>query len=184
MEAAPDIDWQSMIELFIMSWAVGCTAILDGIAQRTRSAPGADKVEPLTWALYQMGRQENASAHVLAIQHFQAIGRKVARFFTEYDVWLTSVLAEPPVRLGAFSGTPEDPLRGLYPAAEFSPFTPLANITGQPAMSVPLYWNTEGLPIGAHFMARFGDEATLFRLAAELERARPRAARIPAMALR
>ena len=59
------------------------------------------------------------------------------------------------------------------------PFTPLQNATGQPGMSVPLYWNNEGLPIGVHFAARFGDEATLFRLAAQLEEARPWASKRP-----
>jgi Asp-tRNA(Asn)/Glu-tRNA(Gln) amidotransferase A subunit family amidase len=58
-------------------------------------------------------------------------------------------------------------------AVQFVPFTPLFNATGQPAMSVPLYWNADGLPIGTHFVGRFGDEATLFRLASQLESARP-----------
>jgi Asp-tRNA(Asn)/Glu-tRNA(Gln) amidotransferase A subunit family amidase len=70
-------------------------------------------------------------------------------------------------------------MQGFDRAADFCPFTPIANFTGMPAMSVPLYWNGEGLPVGVHFMGRFGDEATLFRLAAQLEEARPWSNRRP-----
>ena len=70
-------------------------------------------------------------------------------------------------------------MKGMRRAAEFAPFTPICNITGQPSMSVPLFWNKEGLPIGSHFVGRFGDEATLFRLAAQLEEARPWAEKRP-----
>jgi amidase len=97
----------------------------------------------------------------------------------KYDLWLTPTLGEPPVPLGSFEPTPDNPRAGFDRAAEFVPFTPLQNVTGQPAMSVPLYWNEAGLPIGTHFVARFGDEATLFRLAGQLEEARPWAHRRP-----
>jgi amidase len=70
-------------------------------------------------------------------------------------------------------------MAGMRRAGHFAPFTPIVNATGQPAMSVPLYWNAEGLPIGTHFIARYGDEAMLFRLAAQLESARPWAGRHP-----
>ena len=70
-------------------------------------------------------------------------------------------------------------MKGFFRAGEICPFTPICNATGQPAMSVPLYWTADGLPIGSHFVARFGDEATLFRLAAQLEAARPWASRRP-----
>jgi amidase len=88
-------------------------------------------------------------------------------------------LAEPPLPLGSFDPEPDNPLHGLQRAAEFVPFTPLANVTGQPAMSVPLFWSAEELPIGTQFVGRFGDEATLFRLASQLEVARPWAKRQP-----
>jgi amidase len=107
------------------------------------------------------------------------VARDIARFFLKYDVWITPTLSEPPVPLGTFDSPPEDPLRGLRRAEAFAPFTPVCNATGQPAMSVPLYWNADGLPVGVHFIGRFGDEATLFRLAAQLESARPWAGRRP-----
>ncbi len=93
-------------------------------------------------------------------------------------MWLTPTLAEPPPPLGSFESA-DDPLYGLSRSAAFVPFTPIVNATGQPAMSVPLFWNGEGLPIGTHWVGRFGEEATLFRLAAQLEAARPWAARWP-----
>jgi amidase len=116
---------------------------------------------------------------VQAVQQGQRLARDVAGFFSTHDVLLTPTLAEPPVPLGTFDSPAEDPLRGFQRAAEFAPFTPAFNITGQPAMSVPLHWNAEGLPVGAHFVGRFGDEATLIRLASQLETARPWAHRRP-----
>ena len=101
------------------------------------------------------------------------MGRAVGAFHQDIDVWLTPTLSSPPVALGWIDMPPEDPLRGYRRDAEFCSFTPLANVTGQPAMSLPLVWNEDGLPIGVHFTARTGDEATLFRLAAQLEEARP-----------
>ncbi len=95
---------------------------------------------------------------------------------------LTPTLAEPPPPLGTFDAAPDDPMRGLQRAIDFVPFTPLANVTGQPAASLPLHWNGAGLPIGVHAFGRFGDEATLLRLAAQLERARPWAGRRPPVA--
>jgi amidase len=109
----------------------------------------------------------------------QQISRKVAQFFERYDIWLTPTLAEPPLPLGSFDAAPDNLMKGFHRAIDYVPFTPIANATGQPAMSVPLYWNKEGLPVGMHFLGRFGDEGTLFRLAAQLEAARPWAHRRP-----
>jgi amidase len=120
-----------------------------------------------------MGRQQTGSSYLLALQWLQKTSRDVAGFMEDYDVWLTPTLGEPPLKLGSFDATPENPMAGMRKAAEFVPFTPICNITGQPAMSVPLFRSDEGLPIGTHFVGRFGDEATLFRLAAQLEAARP-----------
>jgi amidase len=107
------------------------------------------------------------------------VSRDIARFLVNFDVWLTPTLGEPPVPLGTFDSPPENALMGWMRAAAFMPFTPICNITGQPGMSVPLFWNADGLPVGTHFIGRFGDEATLFRLAAQLEAARPWADRRP-----
>jgi Asp-tRNA(Asn)/Glu-tRNA(Gln) amidotransferase A subunit family amidase len=100
----------------------------------------------------------------------------MAKFMQKYDVILNPTLAKPPVKLGVLSLS-QDIKTYAKNNAEFYPFTALFNITGQPSMSVPLHWSSEGLPIGVMFSARFGDEATLFRLAAQLEKAKPWAKR-------
>lgn len=102
-----------------------------------------------------------------------------APFFERYDVLITPALASPPVPHGTITPTLPDPDEYLRRFFAFIPFTPIANVTGNPAMSVPLHWNEAGLPIGAHFVGRFGDEATLLRLAGQLEEARPWAHRRP-----
>jgi len=142
-----------------------------------------EQVEPLSWALYELAGNIDSTDYVLAIQLVQRITRLVAHFFVDFDLFLTPVLREPPVPLGTFNSSPENPFQGMIRAGEFVFSTPLANFTGQPAMSVPLYWNDNGLPIGVHFLGRFGDEATLFRLASQLEAARPWDGRRPPLSV-
>lgn len=178
-EASPHFERELVNQAFMSVWAAGVAANLEGISRMTGKAVSTDQVEPLTWALYEMGLQVKASDYLLSLNVFQSLGRKMDRFMCDYDVWLTPTLGEPPVPLGTFDSPPDNPLQGFLRSAQFVPFTPFANATGQPAMSVPLSWNDEGLPIGTHFVGRFGDEATLFRLAAQLEQARPWAKRRP-----
>jgi amidase len=178
-EAAPAVDGQPWAKAFTALWAAGAAARVEGWGLRTGRAPTADSFEPLTWALVERGRQINAGTYLLTLQQIQTGALEVMRFFRRYDLWLTPTLAEPPLPLGTLDPTPEDPMRGFYRAMDFVPFTPIANVTGQPAMSVPLFWNGDGLPVGCHFVARYGDEATLLRLAAQLETARPWADRRP-----
>lgn len=179
VEAAPTVDAGPLTQAFLTVWAAGVAEMVEATAVMTGRPPTAEMFEPLTWALSEMGRRATAPQYLMAAHTLQRVARDVARFFVDHDVWLTPTLAEPPVPLGTFEGPPDQPLAALGRAIAFVPFTPIANVTGQPAMSVPLYWNPDGLPIGSHFVARFGDEATLFRLAAQLEGARPWAARRP-----
>ena len=179
VEGAPAIDGELFSRGFITLWSSGCAWTIEDWARRIGRAPAPEHFEPLTWALAEMGRAQGAAAYLLALQDLQRVAREVARFFARHDCWLTPTVAEPPLPLGAFDATPDDPIHGLRRSAAFVPFTPIANVTGQPAMSVPLAWTAEGLPVGVHFVGRFGDEATLFRLAAQLEAARPWAQRRP-----
>ena len=178
-EASPTLDGKFLGRAFTTLWSAETAYTVQGLALAMRKDPTPDEFEPGTWALYQMGLRQTASTYLLTVQALQKISRDVARFFVKYDVWLTPTLAEPPVPLGSFESPPDDPMAGMRRSGQFSPFTAICNITGQPAMSVPLHWSAEGLPIGTHFIGRFGDEATLFRLAAQLEAARPWASRRP-----
>lgn len=178
-EAAPSIDGEKFVNAFLRVWAVGCARGMEGNAIMLGRKPVREEFEEGTWALAEQGRQVSAATYLLTVTLLQRIARQIARFFVSHDVWLTPTLADPPLPLGSFDSPPGDPLYCLRRAVEFVPFTPVCNVTGQPAMSVPLQWNADGLPVGVHFAGRFGDEATLFRLAAQLEAARPWAARRP-----
>ena len=141
--------------------------------------PRTDELEPTVVSRVAAGEAMTGSEYVTAVQTLQKVGREVAEFFETYDVYVTPTVATPPVPVGTFDMSDPDVDRFRDRLAEFSPFTALFNITGQPAMSVPLWWTDDGLPIGTHVAGRYGDEATLFRLAGQLELARPWSGRRP-----
>jgi len=175
----PPINAEMLEEAFLTIWAAGVPWGIEGIGRLTGRQASPEKFEPLTWALYEQGKRTAAGDYLLAVTALQQMSRTVAHFFERYDVWLSPTLGSPPPKLGHFDATPDNPMVGLDRAIEYVPFTPLQNATGQPGMSVPLFWNSEGLPVGVHFAARFGEEDTLFRLAAQLEEACPWANKRP-----
>ncbi len=179
VEAGPPIDGESLWRWFTTALSAGLAWALDDWSRRTGRELDQGLFEPFVWSLSKRGRQVSAPEYLLIMQDLQSLSRDVARFFVDYDLLLTPTLGEPPVPLGTFSFESGDPFELRRRIAAFSPFTYMTNVTGQPAMSVPLFWNDAGLPVGAHFAARFGDEAALFRLAAQLEEARPWAGRRP-----
>lgn len=179
VEAAPAIDGERLFRSFTGVLAAGFSWGIDDWHRRTGRAPGPDLFEPFVWAFTGRGREVSAPEYLAMVQDLQLISRDIGRFFTSHDVWLTPTLGEPPVPLGTFRYEGGDPFAVRRRMAAFTPFTYVANVTGQPAMSVPLGETAAGLPLGTHWVGRFGDEATLFRLAAQLEAARPWAARRP-----
>ncbi len=178
-EVAIDFDVEQIVQSFMAVYAAGNAWAIDANAFMTGLTPTEEKFEPLTWALYQMGCQLNAPTYLLAVTALQMATRQIAALFMPYDAVLTPTITEPPAPLGTFDSPPDNPLYGLMRAAAYVPFTTIGNFTGLPAMSMPLCWNDDDLPIGTMFYGRFGDEATLFRLAAQLEEARPWAGRRP-----
>ena len=110
---------------------------------------------------------------------FRQSVEKIGQFFEGFDVLLTPTLAKAPVALGELKQDAQNPLAPFQKASDFAPFTALFNVTGQPAASVPLYWTESGLPLGTQIVGKFGDEATLFRLAAQFEQERPWQDKLP-----
>jgi amidase len=142
--------------------------------------PEPGQLEPATWVMRDAGLAVPAAAYLQAVEALQRFGRRFAALFAHADLWLTPTLSAPPPPIGAMASTPDDPVGGLVRGGETIRYAGVvANITGNPAMSVPLTTGADGLPVGMHFVAPFGDEATLFRLAGQLEAAQPWSARWP-----
>lgn len=179
VEAAPKIDADAFTGHFINVWAGGNAWTMGDWEERVGRQATPDDVEPLTWALVELGRSIGAGQYLKSVQELQKASRRIGDFLADYDVVLSPTLGEPPVPLGTFDSPPDQPLYGIQRAATFVPFTPVFNVTGQPAISLPLHWNDEGLPIGVQFAARLGDEETLLSLAGQLEEAAPWAGRVP-----
>ncbi len=152
-------------------------------SQRVGTTITAADVETTTWALAEVGSGLHAADYIETVAWMQGYSRRMAAWWEQgFDLLLTPTLAEPPPRLGEFTPPPEDPLHALVRATPLIIFTAPFNVTGQPAMSVPLWWSAGGLPIGVQLAAAYGREDVLFRLAAQLETARPWAARRPPIA--
>jgi amidase len=179
-EAMPDLDGAAVMRDFAANWIGLQGWAIDDWSQRMGRPPVRDAFEPATWATYQASRRQTGADYLRAVQNLQAVSRTVAAFMTGYDVWLTPTLAVPPLPLGAFSYAPETRTAFLENIAASVGFTEICNITGQPALSLPLHVSAAGLPIGVQLIGRYGDEVTLLRLAAALEAAEPWAARRPA----
>lgn len=189
-----DVDRESFNTAFLTVVSVETAAELDVAAKVLRRKIHRTDVEVATWALSLIGRSVSGPEYSNAVRYLQQTGRRIGEFFERYPVHLSPVVAGPPFPHGALQPPASEmtamsilgalraskvmkAMGALERAAgtvfEWMSYTPIANATGQPAMSVPLSWNDAGLPIGVHFTGRYADEATLFRLAAELEIAAP-----------
>ena len=132
-----------------------------------------DDVERITWERVQEARAFSAADYARAVHTVHRTGRAVARFLERYDALITPTMAKPPHPLGVLSLSNPDSAAFLAARTASVGFTALFNSSGHPAMSVPLAMSKNGLPLGVQFVGRFGDEATLFRLASQLEAAQP-----------
>lgn len=178
--AAPVLDAGPLWAAFGLTSSVGVALKVTRREETLGRAATADELEPITRRTVESGRAASGVEHARARDTLHAASRVLGRFMREYDVILSPTMAQVPPTLGTLSlSQPYEDFIG--PASASSVFTALFNMTGQPAMSVPLHWTASGLPVGVMFAGRFGDEATLFRLATQLERARPWMERTPSL---
>jgi len=193
-EARPELDGLALANSYVAMYFGEIAADLDEfesiLGRKVRQAD----VEDQTWTLGLLGRTMSSAYFVKSLREWDRVAREMGRFHQKYDLYLTPTLASPPVKIGEMQLKPAERIAmkvvntfglgrllkasGLIEkiaADSFSkvPFTQLANFTGQPAMSVPMHWTEDDLPCGVQFIAPLGDEATLFRLAAQLEREKP-----------
>jgi amidase len=170
-EAAPEFDADEVERGFL---AVFYANTMANVARATGGPlPDGELIEPLTRAAAERGQAMGAADYILHLQRLHRQARRIAQFFERYDMWLTPTLAMPPRPLGYFDTDTDDVDSWMARLIAFTPFTFLFNVTGQPAMSVPLMLSSGGLPLGCHFAARYGHEGLLFRVAAQLEMAAP-----------
>ena len=172
-EAQPQIEQESFVGAFTTLWFAGIAFAVELMSMQLGRPPQAGELEGLTQAVRERGLAVSAVEFQLSEFVLQQTGREMARFHQRYDCWLTPTLATPPIRNGIVDVQEQDLQKAYAPIVDYSPFTALHNASGQPAISLPLHWNAEGLPIGLMLSAAFGDEALLFRLAGQLEQASP-----------
>jgi amidase len=179
-EADPELDMVALRPLNARISAANTARSCNMRWKALRRDPNPDDVEAVTWAVYQRGMKVSGVEYIEAIAAAHAAGRKMGKFLTSYDIILSTTLAGPPPKLGYFDQN-GDVQTFAERVTEYLSVTPLHNATGTPAMSVPLHWTADGLPVGVHFAGRYGEEATLLALAAQLETTQPWFDRVPAL---
>ena len=169
------LSWPAITDDFVTARSaivpVQIVVTVDDFLAKTSRSLGPDDLEPMTRMLVDHARATPATTYVAAVQAMHRLGRTMGLLFEDIDALVTPTMAAPPGPLGALGADDMD--RFIQTSGSMTAFTYLVNLTGQPAMTVPLDRSPSGLPIGSQVIGRFGDEATLFQLAGQLERAHP-----------
>ena len=183
VEAAPPWSNQEILPEFTRAFGpmVSMTTVVGGQLQGREPTP--DDVEPLTWTMYEHARAQSTLDFLAAEGRIKALARKVVGYLADYDLILTPALAKPPIPIGEVHGRGPDPWDHYRRSGHFTPYTAIFNVTGLPAISLPLFQTEDGLPLAIQLGARPLREDVLVAVAAQLEQARPWAARTPELAV-
>lgn len=183
--ARPQADTDAMMRAWTKIVACGTSLwVRSALARKGRELQQGD-IEGVARGAVSYAATISGTDYLEAVETIHTYGRQMAAFFEDFDILLTPTLAEPPPEIGRFAHTTEDYVayrtgpEGIF---AHSPFTAAFNATGQPAVSLPLFWNDDGLPIGVHLAGRFGQDTQLVSLCADIERARPWFHRVPKIA--
>ena len=182
-EGRPEYDWDEFLENVHVIWTAYNAMAIEELAKDMGRTPGPDNLEAVTLACREDGKRYTAVDLLKSLDHGGQLSRLVGRFFQNIDVFVTPTIAKPPAPHGEVNQNRAGMTAMEWTRQVFSyvPFTPLFNTTGQPAISLPLHWSADGLPVGVQFAGHLGDEATLLRLAAQLEEAKPWADKRPSV---
>jgi len=171
---------EDFVDTFMTRWMAGQAATLSQLEPIAGRPIRAGDVEPLTWALAEEGRSRSAGQYLAAVSGHQLVSRIIASWYEQgLDLLLTPAVGEPPPPLGTYDDAGPDPMAAMRRAWPVAAFSAIFNATGQPAISLPLHWTEDGLPVGAQLVAPLGREDILIRVAAQLEQAQPWADRHP-----
>lgn len=176
----PALDEEQMGDHFAAIVTAHAGRTFDETGELLNRSLGPDDFEAYTWALMERGRELRASEYIAASDWLHAWSRRVAAWWADgFDLLLTPTIAEPPPRLGTVSSASGAPDEVLERVLRLIPFTPPYNVTGQPAISLPLHWSDAGLPVGVQLVSAYGREDLLIRVASRLEAAAPWSERVP-----
>lgn len=174
------LDDDGLVAHFTNCYGAWVAAEIDHVAALAGRPAEPGGFEPGTWLLYEMGKAVTGAQYVAGREYLEGATRRLAEWWPSGDeVLVTPVIPEVPPVLGSFTPTDDNPLAGLVKSTQIVPFTVPFNVSGQPAISLPLHWSESGLPVGIQFVAAYGREDLLIRLAAQLEAAQPWAHRRP-----
>jgi amidase len=181
-EVQPPWRRPGLLKLFTHAFgpAVGSSIATAGLLAGRE--PREQDMEPLSWDLWQTAKRTDAVQAALAGYQLQAFARAIVQWALPYDALLTPALAQPPLAVGALDPCGPDPAGTFERSGHFTPYTAISNVTGSPAISLPLYARDDGLPLAVQLIGRPAQEGALLALAAQVEAAAPWAGRWPAPA--
>jgi len=182
-EVSPDYDAELLLEALMVFFAAGVGHAIEQHAAASGKKPSAELIERNNLWLWEQSRRIGSTDYVRAVSKVNTFSRQFARFFSTHDLWLTPTMAEPPPPHGYLHADVEDVPEFFRRLWQFNPINWAYNANGHPAITLPLYWNDAGLPIGVMLGARFGDDGLLFRVAGQLEEAAPWRGRHPPVSI-